>query len=192
MKNSFFITLRWPLSRIPALRGTWASCPSRYRDVPPFFKHVKCLKNEAKQKPCCAGCTNAGRSRHPASRDTCTSLCVASAGRRRSGRFLLCVLTISPGESGRYLVAPVGRGPGAKRIKRKVRWTFLPLSGFAMEGEPRLSSKARTAKRRKVRVKKATDGLFQQPTYSTVGAALFGCVTDRPALRCHDPSYQGQ
>src|SRR5713226_3265804 len=60
-------------------------------------------------------------------------------------------------------VAPVGRGPGAKRIKRKVRWTFLPLSGFAREGEPRLSSKARTAKRRKVRVKKATDGLFQQP-----------------------------
>src|SRR5713226_4576471 len=81
----------------PCARGTWASCPSRYRDVPPFlldaslrqtptgltrksapggfFKHVKCLKNEAKQKPCCAGCTNA-----------------ASAGRRRSGRFLLCVL----------------------------------------------------------------------------------------------------
>src|SRR5713226_2869851 len=131
-------------------RGTWAPCPSRYRgeaeleegpvDLPPaeraghgrpalacarsrdcvvlqvppflldaslrqaptgltrksapggFFKHAKCLKNEAKQKPCCAGCTNAGRSRHPASRDTCTSLCVASAGRRRSGRFLLCVL----------------------------------------------------------------------------------------------------
>src|SRR5229473_2845215 len=146
MKNSFFITLRWPLSRLPALHGTRASCPSRYRDVPPFFKHARCLKNEAKQKPCCAGCTNA-----------------ASAGRRRSGRFLLCVLTISPGESGRYLVAPPGRGPGAKRIKRKVRWTFLPLSGFAMEGEPRLSTKARTAKRRKVRVKKATDGLFQQP-----------------------------
>src|SRR5712692_8772382 len=37
------------------------------------------------------------------------------------------------------------------------------FAGFAMEGEPRLSSKARTAKRRKVRVKKATDGLFQQP-----------------------------
>src|SRR5713226_3671871 len=61
-----------------------------------FFKHAKCLRNEAKPPyitgPCCAGCTNAGRSRHPASRDTCTSLCVASAGRRRSGRFLLCVL----------------------------------------------------------------------------------------------------
>ncbi|HLQ24683.1 MAG TPA: hypothetical protein VK138_02265, partial [Acidiferrobacterales bacterium] len=23
----------------------------RYRDVPPFFKHLACLKNEAKQKP---------------------------------------------------------------------------------------------------------------------------------------------
>src|SRR5713226_4384935 len=65
-------------------------------------------------------------------------------------------------------VAPVGRGPGAKRIKRKVRWTFLPLSGFAREGEPRLSSKARTAKRRKVRVKKAMDGLFQQPVRSLI------------------------
>src|SRR5216684_6722119 len=40
----------------------------------------------------CAGCMNAGRFRHPASRDTCTSLCVASAGIRMSGRFLLCVL----------------------------------------------------------------------------------------------------
>ncbi|HLQ26282.1 MAG TPA: hypothetical protein VK138_10435, partial [Acidiferrobacterales bacterium] len=59
-------------------------------------------------------------------------------------------------------------GPGAKRIKRKVRWTFLPLSGFAREGEPRLSSKARTAKRRKVRVKKAMDGLFQQPVRSLI------------------------
>ncbi|HLQ24900.1 MAG TPA: hypothetical protein VK138_03360, partial [Acidiferrobacterales bacterium] len=47
----FFITLRWPLSRIPALRGTRASCLSRYRDVPLFFKHAECLKNEAKQKP---------------------------------------------------------------------------------------------------------------------------------------------
>ena len=80
--------------------------------------------------------------------------------RRNKPRFLLCVLTISPGESGRYLVAPVGRGPGAKRIKRKVQWTFLPLSGFAREGEPRLSSKARTAKRRKVRVKKAWMDFF--------------------------------
>src|SRR5713226_2332515 len=35
----------------PCARGTWASCPSRYRDVPPLFKHAKCLKNEAKQKP---------------------------------------------------------------------------------------------------------------------------------------------
>src|SRR5713226_8305344 len=54
--------------------------------------------------------------------------------------FALRVDNFSGREIGRYLVAPVGRGPGAKRIKRKVRGTFLPLSGFAMEGEPRLSS----------------------------------------------------
>ncbi len=34
------------------------------------------------------------------------------------------------------------------------------FAGFAMEGEPRLSSKARTAKRRKVRVKKAWMDFF--------------------------------
>ncbi|HLQ24712.1 MAG TPA: hypothetical protein VK138_02410, partial [Acidiferrobacterales bacterium] len=62
----------------------------RYRDVPPFFKHAKCWKNEAKQKP----------------------------------RFLLCVLTISPGESGRYLVAPVGRGPGMVRVKKATDGLF--------------------------------------------------------------------
>src|SRR5712692_10367903 len=81
-------------------------------------------------------------------------------------------------EIGRYLVAPVGRGPGAKRIKRKVQRTFLPLSGFAMEGEPRLSSKAGTAKRRKVRVKKAMDGLFQRlkpSDFITAGSCAQNC-----------------
>src|SRR5216684_8165148 len=51
----------------------------------------------------------------------------------------------------------------------------LPLcfAGFAMEGEPRLSRTAETAKRRKVQVKKATGGLFQQPDSSGI---LWSCA----------------
>ncbi len=89
MKNSFFITLRWPLSRIPALRGTRASCPSRYRDVPPFFKHATCLKNEAKQKPrfllCVLKKATDGLFQQPASVvQFCAALAAVRPGTRRS------------------------------------------------------------------------------------------------------------
>ncbi len=39
--------------------------------------------------------------------------------------------------------------PGAKRNKTKVRWTFVPLSGFAQDGEPRACKRSGVAERSK-------------------------------------------
>ena len=41
------------------------------------------------------------------------------------------------------------KDPRAKRAKTKVQWTFVPLSGFATDGEPRTCKRSRIAKRSK-------------------------------------------
>ncbi|OGI55471.1 MAG: hypothetical protein A3E57_05490 [Candidatus Muproteobacteria bacterium RIFCSPHIGHO2_12_FULL_60_33] len=46
-----------------------------------------------------------------------------------------------------------GYAPGARRKQRMVRWTILPTSGLAMDGEPRTFERTGTVARRKARIK---------------------------------------
>ena len=106
-------------------------------EAPHIFQTPKCLKNGAKQKP----------------------RFLLSILRSVSGTSLChsCELTILSGtklgaEGARQGERQGGREskrPWAKRNKIKLRWSFIPLSGFATDGEPRTCQRSRTAERSK-------------------------------------------
>jgi hypothetical protein len=52
-------------------------------------------------------------------------------------------------QGGTVCGAEDAKGPGAKRNKIKLQWNFIPLSGFATEGEPRTCQRRRIAERSK-------------------------------------------